>query len=276
MKREWYDHCIRLSKRQADFYSGARKIIRGVRLKFKGWDDDGKDAIILSDAGYTKAKLSHLTRGYLQAESRDKAIELWDRRVKQEKYGSVGMSCYNHLLKSNPEKMSKRASVMGPCIQAVTLTWVNPKLISIDAFYRTTELYKKFPADLVFLRDVLLKDFRLPLEMDIELVCHFANVTMHPMYFVTIIPQMERIVVPEMDRIKRADPYFHEWIIKWTARYVCPEYHRGIAKFAQAMRVHKDANERIDPERMLHLRRWIEANPPQFRNEYVPPGDEEE
>jgi len=267
------EHCVRLSKREADFYSGARKIIRGVRLKFKDWDEN--PGLTLADSGYTKSKMSHLIRGYLHEESRDKALELWERRLKQAKYGSVGFTCYNHYVKNNPEKMSKRASVMGPCIQAVTLTWVNPKLVSIDAYYRTTELYKKFPADLVFMRDVLLEPFDLPKEMDVELVCHFANVTMHPMYFVTIIPQMKDIWT-ELGSILDADPYFHEWIIKWTARYVCPEHRRGIEKFAQAMRVYKDANERIELGPLGDLRAWINENPPKFRNDYTAPEEDEE
>jgi hypothetical protein len=75
--------------------------------------------------------------------------------VEERSYGSVGFTTYNHFLKNSPTKKSKRASVMGPCIQSVVITQHNKKQYSIDCFYRTTELLKKFPADLVFIRDVL-------------------------------------------------------------------------------------------------------------------------
>jgi hypothetical protein len=42
---------------------------------------------------------------------------------------------------------------MGPCIQAVTLTWLSRTDVGLDVFYRTTEFYKKFPADLLLLTE---------------------------------------------------------------------------------------------------------------------------
>ena len=60
------------------------------------------------------------------------------------------------------------------------------------------------------------------------------------MYFVTLLPSLDDPIA-ELEKIKAADRYFFDWIVKWTARYVIEEYHRGIAKFAQAQRVKKDA-----------------------------------
>lgn len=269
MKGEWIKHCLRASREKADFYSGCRKILRSRTLSFYRMDN----TLQLSDAGYTSSKMRSLERGYLHEESRDVAKFLWQRLRDRDKYGSSGFTTYNHFLKADPDKKSKRASVMGPCIQSMVLTYLDRKTYAIDTFYRTTELFKKFPADLVFIRDVLMSGFNVDGMRLEELNCHFANITAHPMYFVTMVPSIDDPVA-ELDRIKEVDRYFYDWIIKWTARYICPEYHRGIQKFAQAMRVHKDAMDRISPNRLKQLVTYLRDNHPGYRNEYQVEDDE--
>jgi hypothetical protein len=276
MKQEWIDEVLKMSRRKADFYSGCRKIIRPRTVTFHDlWDTE--DPLALEDCGYTKAKMSHLRRGYLHEESIEAAVMLWNLRREKTSYGSAGFTTYNHFVKTNVEKKSKRASVMGPCIQAITLTQVKGgknAAYAIDAFYRTTELLKKFPADLIFIRDVLLADFNFEGMEFLGLTCHFANVTVHPMYFITLLPHLED-PIRELERIKKKDRYFYDWIIKWSARYICPEHERGIQKFAQALRVKDDADKRIKGRRRRELIEYFRANHPGHNNDYVDPdGDE--
>jgi len=230
----------------------------------------------MSDAGYTKSKTTMLTKNYLHQESKAVAIDLWAKRRGQAKYGSVGFTCYNHFVKggSIDAKRSKRASVFGPCIQSVVLTWISKTELTVDLFYRTTEWLKKFPADLVFLRDVLLQGFDLAGMKVTAVNCHFANITIHPMYFVTVLPHIED-PIRELERIKKADEFFWKWLIKWSARYICDEYSRGIQKFAQAMRVRKDATERLTPAKLKLLQDYFRANHPGHRNDYAEDDEEE-
>lgn len=263
MIEEWLRHAWELSFEPADLYSGARKILRGRTITFEGAPQND---LILSDAGYTTMKLRLLKKLYFVEESHSAAIELWDRRRGQAKYGSVGFTTFGHITKSDPEKKSKRASVMGPCIQAVNLTWVK-RSTEIDCFYRTTEFYKKFPADLVFLRDILLAPFNFDGCPITRIRFHFANITMHPMYFVTILPHEEiDEALGALDGIKAHDYRFWTWIVKWTGRYLCPEYERGIQKHAQSLRVQKDALERLEPVQLGQLREYIRDNHPGFRS----------
>lgn len=269
MRSEWLAQCLRLSQQPAHFYSGARKILRQQVFTFTKIKSD----LTLADCGFTSNKMRYLERAYMHEESLNVAHQLWDRRLEQDKYGSVGVTTYNHFIKNDPNKKSKRASVMGPCIQSFTLTYLPSRKTAIDVFYRTTELFKKFPADLVFLRDVLLKDFK----MDVDNVTfYFANVTCHPMYFVTLIPLLKDPIA-QLELIRKKDKHFFDWTVKWTARYVCPEFMRGIQKFAQAMRVHDDAMKRIDPTVLRELRKYLKAKHPGYRADYVDPdGDEDE
>jgi hypothetical protein len=273
VKSEWIDHCMKISREEADLYSGCRKVINSRTLSFTCLDD----SLQMPDAGYTKSKLSHLTRNYLHEESQDVAVLLWDKRRGQAKYGSVGFTCYAHFVKggSIDAKRSKRASVFGPCMLAVTITWTSKTEYTVDVFYRTTELFKKFPADLVFLRDVLLKPFDFTGMKMAVLNCHFANITAHPMYYVTLVPLLKD-PVEELTRLAKRDPYFHDWTVKWTARYTCSEFSRGIQKFAQAMRVAKDAEERIKPAKLKELNEYLRRTHPGYRNGYVDPEEDEE
>lgn len=271
-KGDWLDYCLELARTPADFYAGGRKILTNRTLVF----EDVDDSLTLKDAGYTKAKLGHLTRNYLHQESKDVAIQLWDKRLKQAKYGSVGFTCYAHFVKggSIDAKRSKRASVFGPCIQSVTLTWIARDKVTVDVFYRTTEVLKKFPADLVFIREVLLAGFNLD-GMKVRLVCHFANITVHPMYFATILPEISAWKV-ELEGIREADKYYYDWLVKWTARYICEEYMRGILKFSQALRVRDTTLERLSPQRLERLQAYCRENHPGYRNDYVDPDAEED
>jgi hypothetical protein len=268
MRAEWLKNCFELARRPALFFSGCRKILSGVRVDFGTWDND----LTISDCGFTKSKLTMLRRLYLHEESHAMAQELWTRRLGQDKYGSVGFTCYNHLIKADPTKQSKRASVMGPCIQSVTLTLMNDGSTVVDAFYRTTEFLKKFPADLVFLRDELLAPFKIDNLRSVRF--HFANVTIHPMYMVTVLP----LIDDPIDTLNsfREDKRFYDWTIKWTARYLCDEYSRGIMKFSQALRVRKDALNRLSSARLSSLQDYLRRNHPGYRNEYSNSEDEDD
>jgi len=234
------------------------------------------DSLQLGHAGFTTNKMRMLERNYLVPESIAAAVKLWDSRVSKAKYGSVGFSTYGHYVKGHvrkdPTKVS-RASVMGPCIQGVTLTLIDKRRYAIDVFYRTTELYKKFPADLVFLRDTLLKPFKTHgLTLD-SLTCHFANVTVHPMYWVTIAPHLTD-PAGELAAIK--DEYFRAWLIKWSARYVCTEYSRGIQKFSQALRVRGDVMSRLSKPQLKSLQKYLRSHHPGHRSGYNEESDDDE
>jgi hypothetical protein len=268
LKEDWVHYCMIMSRMPAEFYSGARKIIRTRSLTFDTLDD----SLTLADAGYTKSKMTMLTKNYLHEESQAIAVELWERRLVQAKYGSVSFTTFNHFVKGKgtveeiAAKGSKRASVFGPCMQSVIITWVNKRTISIDVMYRTTELFKKFPADLVFIRDVLLKPFNFN-GMDVSLTCHFANITIHPMYAVTVFPHLSDPIAA-LDRLRIKDKFFYNWVVRWSSRYLLDEHNHGIQKFAQAIRVHKDVNERLDVGTLKLVQSYLRINHPGYGREF--------
>lgn len=271
MRDNFIRSAIELTNTPADFISGNRKILCNRTITFDG---PLLDDFAIEDCGFTKMKMSLLKNLYVVDDSIEAAVRLWEIRKDKAKYGSVGFHCYNHLMKNDPTKTSKRGSTMGPCIQAVILSWIPGRerksdgWCDIAVYYRTTEFYKKFAADLILLRDVLLPNFDFEEVPIRKITFNFANITVHPMYFSSIIPFIDR-PLSMLKSLEEDDPHFWTWIIKWTARYLCPEYGNGIEKFEQAKRVRMDALNRIDPKVQRRLAKYIRSEYKDMKG-YIP------
>ena len=260
MLSAWVQFAASLCRREEDFYSGCRKIIRHVDWSISGSALMRRDGT-MEDFGYTQSKQTMLTKLYVNEESIDAASILWKKRLEQRKYGSVGFSFHNHTVKGGMEKRSKRASLMGPCLQAAVVTLLNSKgECEMDIYYRTTEVLKKFPADLVFLRDVVMPRFAngwVPNQINF----HFSNLTVHPMYYVTLVPHLGGPITV-LEELRKRDEHFWKWCIKWSGRYLCPEFGNGIQKFAQAKRTGDSALKLIDKRTRDELQKYIRKNWP--------------
>lgn len=241
MKADWVNHSLNLAKEPADLYSGSRKILQNRILVF-----DSNMDLTMEDVGFTKSKMSQLSRNYLHEESIIAASALWDEYRTRPKYRSVVVSCFGKLVKNHDTGGKSRGSKMGSCLLAVVITMVDRKTVDINLHYRTTEFYKKFPADLIFVWEKILPRFNLDgLEIR-KVTALLDNITAHPAYFGTVIPHIDK-PMRAMREIQKADEYFFKWICRWTARYLVPGWGRGIAKFSQAVRA-KMAIERGIPD----------------------------
>lgn len=214
MRDEWVDLASKMILSKPDFYSGTgKKIFRGRRATFECMNGDFKE----EEVGYKKAKIALLKKAYIHEESLNASSYLWDMRRETKKYGSVGFHCFNHLLKSHSgENANKYSSKMGPCIQAASLTLLPKGQCSFDFFYRTTEVIKKFPADLVFIRDYLIPRFNLDgLELT-HSTFHFSNMTVSSMYVGVILP-FKKNPIEFLDRVREKDPVYFRSIVRWLS-----------------------------------------------------------
>lgn len=254
---DWVKACNDLALYEADLFCGARKIIRNHRIRFPTLDN----SLELHHAGYSGYKMSLLTKHYLHVESQQVAVRLWQKRRDGGKYGSVGFTTFNHFIKGDVNGVTPRGSAFGPCILACTITFLPKDRFTVDVFYRTTELMKKFPADLILIRDHLLTPFDFGGLIFDGLTCHFANITLAAMYWTTIVPHIDD-PIRELQKIRKNDHYYWEWCVRWTSKYLVPEFDRGTDKFSQARRTKWDARNRIQKPKQRDLIKYLRQHHP--------------
>ena len=249
---EWLDLITELSTEPPTFWSSNRKIFR-----HKVWKVKSLDGITLADGGYTNNKMTALMKYYYHEESVEIAKQLWSKRQSQNGYGSVSVSCYNHLVKGGgvEAKRSIRASVFGPCLTTFTITKRTDGSTDVDVIWRTTELVKKLSADLVFLRErLILPNFELPNLNGFNF--HFLNATLHPMYVPIILCQFDD-PVEYFKYIQKRDKKFFDYMLTTTGRYLIPELHRGIEKHSQSLKVSEQVNKDLTEEKKKDLVKFI-------------------
>lgn len=260
MRKQWVELCRGAAARLPTYYAGSKKIHRNYSWTL----DDPMGPLTHEELGFTKVKMTVLSNNYVHAESRDSAIKQWNSRDRERRaHNSVGFHCYNHIIKSHSaialdgESTNKNTSVMGPCLQSIVISQTVTGTAEVNAYYRTTELFKKFPADLILIRDYLLNGFdfsQVPLG---SITFHAANVTISPTYILVPLG-VASDPVAFLETVKRGDPRFHGYCCKWVVKLLCsPEQ-----KFNQARRTQRAAKKLLpdDKQRLLidYSRRHME------------------
>lgn len=234
MRRDWIEVCRKLSATPGTYWSGGKKILRGQSFSFP----DPQGPIEIEELGFTQTKMGLLKKAYLHEESLSSAVNQWNnrKRYKAKSHWSVGFSCYNHILKSH-SKMDddeNMGSIMGPCIQSVTISHTITGVAEVDVFYRTTEIFKKFPADLVLIRDHMLSRFEFDRVALGSITFHMANITASPIYLPTVLT-MSKDPIQFMEDIMAGDPQFHRASSRWCVALLIGKE----SKFNQARRTQR-------------------------------------
>lgn len=251
LRSDWANWCTSLACTPSGdyFWSGSRII-----LSNKVWEVPRLDeSLKVGHVGYTDYKISRLNTQYFVPDAVEVAMMLHDLNVKKRRYASSSFHCYGHLLKIDPEKKSKHGSLMGPCIQSVVITCKPSKnRTEVDVFYRTTEVFKKFPGDLIWLRDCILPLIPGQAQYPVALWrFHFVNVTCHPMYISAMLPNLPNPVAT-MNLLRDRNTPFYQECGRWLCRYlVGGAVRKSIAKFAQAQRTADTAVEAFDADPLI-------------------------
>lgn len=234
MKQSWVDFCQHCLE-YPDFFitQGNRKIIQGMNYSFTSFLPD----LTLGDLGYSKQKLTLLKNLYCHEEATLAAADMWSYLVERKKYSSACFHTYNHYVKEGNRSPNEKKSTRSPCLQSVVLTLMQDGKDSythIDVFYRTTELFKKFPADLLFLQWILNEYFNFDEAPIRRVTFHFANMTVHPMYVVVPLPHFDK-PIKVLKAIHSNGGSFSDQTFKWLNRYLSNE--DSVNKFRQARAV---------------------------------------
>jgi|WetSurMetagenome_2_1015567.scaffolds.fasta_scaffold384987_2 hypothetical protein len=229
--------------------AGVQRIHRDV-----GWsirpDVFFDGSMTLAHTGYTKNKLGALERNYYNPVSikRAKADLAW--RIKNKKYGSGAFD-----FRGEPKKGTKQDY----CLQSCVISFYPPKgYTTVQVFWRTAELLKRFRGDILFLRDFILPHFseefaQAPIH---QVDFRFANATFHPMYTILLVSQVPDWMV-HFNRIKQHNPRLFRSMMYWGWRYVC-DTSASIDSYSSARQVRVIANRVTPPDRMLRFRGYVE------------------
>lgn len=165
--------------------------------------------VSLSDLGYggKSTKLSQLSRNYLNKGeikvARDKLIE---RAKKKSGYTSVAIS----MRGEDKDSRSQGHCILNMVISNNPKNFVtgNPEL-KVDVYYRSTEVIKKFGADLIFLHDVvipqiLVEPYFLPQDISKIRFC-FSNIYFSPLFLPIMVPQMDVLFL--LKKVSETQPY---------------------------------------------------------------------
>lgn len=209
LKDQWISAARAASVHPMVLSRTGNKVLRAVH-----WTVTLDDSLKLSDVNYSSAKMKMLRKYYHHEESQAIAIELWEKRLRMRRHGSVSFTTFNHLKKDG---VSYRASTFGPCLQSVIITYLQKDQYIVDVCYRSTEFFKKFPADLILIRDILLPPFSLPKDTPISF--YFANFTISPIYILNLFNLIDD-PISLLEEIREKDRHFWLYIIKWLNLYL--------------------------------------------------------
>lgn len=240
----WLSTINKVLKHEQGFHVSGKFIAQNVQLSYPS--SAIKLDLTLDMLGFQKKKLTMLRDYYYHDESIRVALSQLEHRRELKTYGSCGVTTYAHLAK-------KERPMHGPCIQSLVFTHMPDGTVNVNVYYRTTEVFKKFAADLIFLRDIILPQFGV----NGSITFTFANATFHPMYWVVSAPYLTD-PVKHLNRLRSQDLIVWRGIIRWTHRFI--EQPGSLLKFKQGYRVSKHLHRLLDPDKLNELRKYVEKH----------------
>lgn len=200
LRKWWAQFVIEMfaSNYDGQLYNSHRKIVPCMNRHIPGkMFEDGLD-IGLSDMFYTDYKRGQLHRNYFNVETIDSLADRMAERINRRKAATLMEFVGNQ---------QKGEQSLGYCIQGIALTNGAEGQVYLHMSYRTTEVIKKFGADLVFLTEDVwprIKE-RLPKGTRLERVdFSFPSVSLSCMYLPTVFHLLVNSI-PFMEALRSFD-----------------------------------------------------------------------
>jgi hypothetical protein len=153
------------------FYRGYQKIDINLQASCKVM---GIFPYTLEHLGYTKLKFNNLVKHYFSNDELIKYLAALEKGFKA-KQASVFFQT-NGAAKGDHKKDF--------CIRGVGVNIIKGKIVNVHVFYRSSELSKKFLADLVFFQSFLFKELHIPstIPINFHFVCGYVHAKQFPAF----------------------------------------------------------------------------------------------
>ena len=199
----------------------------------------------LDNIGFTKSKITQLTRHYQNPESIKRAASDLDDRIAGKKYGS-GVWDFRGEVKKNTKQ--------DYCITAGVVTYFPPKRHTRrTVYYRTVELIFRYRADLIFLRDVIFPQFDLDTVPPDTLTFRFTNCTIHPMFGIFMLMELENAEDYLYQMCESNTDMAKQWL-RWTQIHL----EGGYKSYMTAARVQRHV-ETIYPKKLKSMMKIVKS-----------------
>lgn len=216
LKERWLELCLDLSLDPAYLVVGTRKVLRNVVWTISGKDWHTGEFDVEKLVGYRswRTKKTQLAKYYLNPEEFDRAKKKYAHiRDNLDRYDSVNMTL------RNGDKFGWTAQ--DHCMAAMIISyWPKRKgkdaSCEIDVYYRTTEVAKKFAADLAFFREEIFPAFSPISKIRFVFSTCNMSVAFTPALFLTIDEP-----IPFLENIREEDQRHWRRICSYLTRYLC-------------------------------------------------------
>lgn len=221
-------------------YNGARKIVRSLV-----WSPATYPEVDLQHLGYKKpeTKLKALDRMYFNPVEAERVTALLHKR-RDQAFSAVAMSM---------RAGAKDSRSMGWCLESIVFSVTDPGDVRATVMYRSTELIKKFAADLAWLPRVFERLEVQPSSVDF----FFANAYLSGVFFPTLFLYVDPIEFLERLRVNEY-PLFLVGT-RFLRRSVRDEHHRF--PYSPEHHQHQLAWSRY-PKTMKRINSYLKENLP--------------
>lgn len=249
LKERWLELCLDLSQDKAYLVVGTRKVLRNVTWNLSGEDWNTGDFDVQKLVGYRswKTKKMQLARYYLNPEEFERAKDKYAHiRDTLKRYDSVNMTLKNETKFGWTRQDHCMASMI---ISHWPRRKDHPGGAEIDVYYRTTEVAKKFAADLAFFREEVFPAFE-PIHK-IRFVFSTCNlsVAFTPALFLAL-----KDPVGFLENIRIEDERHWRRICSYLRRYLVPE---ADMKFRQHDRIRVKLQTAMAVEKQKALKGYL-------------------
>jgi hypothetical protein len=248
--KKWLELIWKIAATPSRAYSGVRKIVDNFHFSMTGEEmfSDPKDLDYSCLAYTNKGKFSQLARNYWNRPEVEKAVAKVNSR-KHQAHTSVAIPL---------RAMGKESRSQGFCMQVLVLTLTKNK-ITIDIFYRSTEVIQKMLADWIFFNEMIPKELLAPCGIKPEQVdrvrFHFANAYLSGV-FMPIVMRYEPDPVAFIESYgdEDQDPRFKRTTSMTMARYLRAI---NVYKYRTQCKMYEYLHEHVKGSKMQDLMDYL-------------------
>lgn len=227
-----------------------RKIVQDVHWEVPYSALKSGTGITSGDMGYAESdkKTDQLLRNYFNQEAAEAVREKLHERMKSRRaHTSVALSMHGK---------AKDSRSQGHCIQTMVFTHAvrrKEEILEVDIFYRSTEVVKKFLADLNFLPKVIEAACPKPDEIG-KVKFHFCNVFLSAL-FLPIFLEYEQEWTDYFDVMFDNDRRFWNTCVPAISRFF---YDKHNYTYRERVKIYELIHKRYPRPRVLEMREYFE------------------